>query len=320
MANKKNNNIMEQNATVEKKTKQSYVKELRKMLTEGRITDESLKSKVESTLSTFDKDMTKVSKTTIVDLCNEVIVHLASTTKSEDSAPAPAPVEGSLKPKKKGGITKSKPKSEEVPETAEDESAVTDDESTDEEKPVKKTGKKSSLKKSDKDSKKKTEVETSTPVTTIGADRIPCAKRFPAEIDHPELGKLIACTGEYTKYEEIFKALMDEENPKTLYLACYWTKRHIKEFGYTYLFDVEAPKSGFTDNLDIVQAVLTCETVKRLFAMSRYTEALYRFDAEDFEYIEDTDPANGEKFLVRVSQGMEFEIYRPADEEVVTAE
>lgn len=313
MANK--NNIMEQNATVEKKTKQSYVKELRKMLTDGRITDESLKSKVESTLSAFDKDMTKVSKTTIVDLCNEVITHMVATSKKTEeqtTAPATAPKEASLKPKKKGA--KSKPKSEEVPETAEDESAVTGDESTDEEKPVKKTGKKSSLKKSDKDSKKKTEVETSTPVTTIGADRIPCAKRFPAEIDHPELGKLIACTGEYTKYEEIFKALMDEENPKTLYLACYWTKRHIKEFGYTHLFDVEAPKGGFTNNLDIVQAVLTCETVKRLFAMSRYTEALYRFDAEDFEYIEDIDPANGEKFLVRVSQGMEFEIYRPADE------
>lgn len=313
MANKKNNN-MEQNAAVEKKTKQSYVKELRKMLTEGRITDESLKSKVESTLSAFDKDMTKVSKTTIVDLCNEVIVHLASTAKSEDSAPAPAPVEGSLKPKKKGA--KSKPKSEEVPaETAEedsDESAVTEE--TAPAKTEKSGKKKSSLKKSDKDSKKKTEVETSTPVTTIGADRIPCAKRFPAEIDHPELGKLIACTGEYTEYDEIFKALMDEENPQTLYFACYWTKRHIKEFGYNSLFDVEAPKSGFTDNLDIVQAVLTCETVKRLFAMSRYTEALYRFDAEDFEYIEDTDPANGEKFLVRVSQGMEFEIYRPADE------
>lgn len=314
MATKKNN--MEQNAAVEKKTKQSYVKELRKMLTEGRISDESLKSKVESTLSAFDKDMTKVSKTDIVDLCNEVVNHLVDNSKSEEQTTAPAPKEASLKPKKKGGKSKKTEEPvEEVPETTEqdsDESAVTEE--TTPAKTEKSGKKKSSLKKSDKDSKKKTEVETSTPVTTIGADRIPCAKRFPAEIDHPELGKLIACTGEYTEYNEIFKALMDEENPQTLYFACYWTKRHIKEFGYNSLFDVEAPKGGFTDNLDIVQAVLTCETVKRLFAMSRYTEALYRFDAEDFEYIEDTDPANGEKFLVRVSQGMEFEIYRPADE------
>lgn len=315
MATKKSNNIMEQNAAVEKKTKQSYVKELRKMLTEGRISDESLKSKVESTLSAFDKDMTKVSKTAIVDLCNEVIVHLASTAKSEDSAPAPAPVEGSLKPKKKkGGITKSKPKSEEVPETAEDESAVTDDESTEEEKPMKKTGKKSSLKKSDKDSKK-TEVESLPPASNVGIDFLPCAKMFPAEIDHPELGKLIACTGKYTAYADILEAL---NNERTLYFAGYWTKRHIKEYDYSQTFLVKAPKGGFPLDLDIAMAVLPCETVERVFAMSRYTEALYRFEGKDFEYVEDTDPRSGDKFRIRVTSGMEFEIYRPADEEVTT--
>ena len=318
---KKNNNIMEQNAAVEKKTKQSYVKELRKMLTEGRITDESLKSKVESTLSAFDKDMTKVSKQTIVDLCNEVVVHVAQSYQKEaEQTPAPAPKEASLKPKKKGGITKSK-KSEEVPETAEDESAVTEDESTEEEKPVKKTGKKSSLKKSNKDSKKQAEVESIPAASNVGADFLPSAKMFPAEIDHPELGKLIACTGDYTEYADILKALNDEESPKTLYFAAYWTKRHIKEYQYANvkMVNPKTVKNGFPLDLDILMAVLPCETMERVYAMSRYTEALFQFEGEDFQYVEDTDPRGGDKFRIRVSAGMEFEIYRPADEEVVTA-
>lgn len=312
---KKNNN-MEQNAAVEKKTKQSYVKELRKMLTEGRISDESLKSKVESTLSEFDKDMTKVSKTAIVDLCNEVVNHLVDKSKSE----TPAPKEASLKPKKKGGITKSK-KSEEVAETAEDESAVTEDESTEEEKPVKKTGKKSSLKKSDKDSKKQAEVESIPAASNVGSDFLPSAKMFPEEIDHPELGKLIACTGKYTEYADILKALNDEENPKTLYFAAYWTKRHIKEYQYANvkMVNPKTVKNGFPLDLDILMAVLPCETMERVYAMSRYTEALFQFEGEDFQYVEDTDPRGGDKFRIRVSAGMEFEIYRPADEEV-TAE
>ena len=52
--------------------------------------------------------------------------------------------------------------------------------------------------------------------------------------------------------------------------------------------------------------------------MSRITEALYRFEGADFKPIEDTDPRSGEKFQIRVSAGMEFEIYRPADEEIVS--
>ena len=317
---KKNNNIVEQNAVVEKKTKQSYIKELRRVLTEGRISDESLKSKVESALSTFDKDMTKVSKQTIVDLCNEVISHMATTAKSE----TPAPVEASLKPttKKKGGITKSK-KSEEVPaETTEDEDESDESAVTEEKTPAKteKSGKKSTLKKSTtKDSKKKQEVESIPPASNVGTDFLPSAKMFPAEIDHPELGKLIACVGDYTKYADILKALEEE---KTLYFAAYWTKRHIKEYQYAQakMIDPKVVKNGFPLDLDILMAVLPCETMERVYAMSRITEALFQFEGEDFQYVEDTDPRGGDKFRIRVSAGMEFEIYRPADEEVVTAE
>ena len=77
------------------------------------------------------------------------------------------------------------------------------------------------------------------------------------------------------------------------------------------------PKNGFPYDLDIVMAVLPCETIERIFAMSRITEALYRFEGEDFAPVEDVDPRSGDKFQIRVSAGMEFEIYRPADEDIV---
>ena len=317
----KNNNIVEKNNAVEKKTKHSYVKELRRVLTEGRIADESLKNKVETTLSTFDKDQTKVSKSTIVDLCNEVIQYMASNAKTE----TPAPVEASLKPKKTTAkAEKSTKPVKEAEETAEEEtseeSAVTEEAPAEEAPKTEKTGKKkSSLKKSDKDSKKKTpEVESLPAASNVGADNLPSAKMFPAEIDHPELGKIVACVGDYTTYADILKALEEE---KTLYFAAYWTKRHIREYQYAQakMIDPKVVKNGFPLDLDILMAVLPCETMERVYAMSRITEALFQFEGEDFKYIEDTDPRSGDKFRIRVSAGMEFEIYRPADEEVVTA-
>ena len=157
----------------------------------------------------------------------------------------------------------------------------------------------------------------SVPASNVGADRLPSAKIFPAEIDHPELGKIVACTGAYTTYPEILKALEEE---KTLYFACYWTKRQIREYQYAQakMIDPKVVKNGFPLDLDILMAVLPCETMERVYAMSRITEALFQFEGEDFKPVEDTDPRSGDKFQIRVSAGMEFEIYRPAEEEIVT--
>lgn len=41
---------------------------------------------------------------------------------------------------------------------------------------------------------------------------------------------------------------------------------------------------------------------------------MYSFETPDLEHIEDTDPYNGDKFRVRVSNGMEFEIYELAED------
>ena len=280
--------------------------------------DENLASRISYAVKMFAKDQTKVLKTDLFDLANEVMSAL--------TAPAPAPVEASLKPKKTLGKSKksSEPVEEAPAETETDEEVEETEDEAPAEKPEKKNGKKSSLKKSEKSAKdskktekKKTEVDTLPAASNVGIDNLPSAKMVPAEIDHPELGKIVACTGAYTTYAEILKALEEE---KTLYFACYWTKRQIREFQYaqTKMIKPEVVKNGFPYDLDILMAVLPCETMERVFAMSRITEALFQFEGEDFKPVEDTDPRSGDKFQIRVSAGMEFEIYRPADEEIVS--
>jgi len=300
----------------EKTTKQAFVKYL-KLIQEDKSQSvpQNLMERIQYALDMFAKDMTKVAKSDLRELVEEAVKALTPAT--------PAPVEASLKPKK-GGITKVKKteepeeEAEETPEEEVSEESTVTEEAPAEPKPEKK-GKKSSLKKSNKDSKKTAEVESLPAASNVGSDRLPSAKMFPAEIDHPELGKIVACVGDYTTYADILKALEEE---KTLYFACYWTKRHIREYQYAQakMIDPKVVKNGFPLDLDILMAVLPCETMERVFAMSRMTEALFQFEGEDFKYIEDTDPRGGDKFRVRVSAGMEFEIYRPAEEEVVTAE
>lgn len=259
----------------------------------AKVKDKDLASLIKEALSAFAKDQTKVLKSTLENLV-EAVQQVNAT-----------PVEASLKPKAK----KETPKKVEEPveETAEDE---VEEEPVKEEKPAKKTTLKKGAKKAEK--KPEAKVETLAPATNVGMDFLPSAKMFPAEIEHPDLGKLVACTGEYTTYADVRKAIEEEE--KTLYFCAYWTKRHLREYDYAGYkqIDPKRIKSGFKFDLDILTAVLPCETMERLYAMSNYTEALFQFEGIDLQYIE--DEVNGEKFQVRVSAGMEFEIYRPADE------
>lgn len=291
----------------EKTTKKGLVDYLKSV----KVSDKNLADRVAYAVKMFGKDQTKAKKDVLFELAQEVMQSLT---------PAPAPVEASLKPKKTSGKSKKSSESvEEAPAETEAEVEETKDEAPAEKPEPKKSGKKSTLSKSkdSKKSEKKTEVESIPAASNVGIDNLPSAKMFPAEIDHPELGKIVACTGAYTTYTEILKAL---EEDKTLYFACYWTKRQIREYQYaqTKMVKPEVVKNGFPYDLDILMAVLPCETMERVFAMSRITEALFQFEGEDFKPVEDVDPRSGDKFQIRVSAGMEFEIYRPADEEIVT--
>lgn len=281
----------------EKTTKMGLINYLKSI----KVADKNLTERIEYALKMFGKDQTKVMKSDLYALVQEAMKSLT-----------PAPVEASLKPKKKVSKPAETPAEEEEVEEEEETEPEAEEEAPAEEPKSKKSGKgkKSSLKKSSK-----VEVESIPAASNVGIDHLPSAKMFPAEIDHPELGKIVACTGAYTTYAEVLKALEEE---KTLYFAVYWTKRHIREYGYKEAFLVDVPKSGFPLDLDILMAVLPCETMERVFAMSRITEALYRFEGAEFKPIEDVDPRSGDKFQIRVTGGAEFEIYRPADEEIVT--
>lgn len=265
-------------------------------------------TKSEATKVMTKKDITEFLKKTIATVANAnadlasrvdyALTHLKKATKADleelfsdvNTCLATIPVEN-----------QAKPKIVEEEEIEDEDVAVEADE--EEEKPVKKTSK--SGKK--KPTLKKKKVEESAPASKA---MLPIAKFFPEEIKHEDLGKLVAVPDKFKTYEELFKAL---EEGKTIYFACYWTARQIKEYDYAGSRMVKCPKS-FPHDLDLLVACVPCERVQRVWCMSQYTEAMFMFEGDSLEPVEDTDLKTGEQFKIRVSSGMEFELYVPEDE------
>lgn len=250
------------------------------------VKDSNLVERIKYALKQFDKDEKSVGRSDLYDLAKEISGLLT---------PAPKlAVENSPKPKL--GKKKSAEPVEEAPAEEEVE--------TEEEAPA---PKKKTTKKVSKPKKKEAPaVETTEGLTKKS---LPMAKIFPKEIDHESLGKLVACPDKYHTIEEVRTAL---EEGVILIFACYWTKRHIKECAYSLSFEVPAPKS-FPHDLDTLQALYVCEGVERIYALSTYTEAMLRFNQEDLEPTE-CETNDGEKFLMRYSAGLEFEIYEVVED------
>lgn len=147
-------------------------------------------------------------------------------------------------------------------------------------------------------------------VQTTGNKKPPIATLFPEKLNIKLDGEDVVARkvgdDEYTSIEDIIKAYNDEA---TLIIAGFWSKRHIKEYDYALHFNVKKAPKEFPNDLDIAQAVQVSEMNGKLYAMSIFTEAMYVFLEEDFEPVEDTNPYNGEKYNVRVSNGMEFALY-----------
>lgn len=248
------------------------------------VKDENLNSRISYTLKNVDK----VTKSVLYELAKDIMKVLTPV------APL-APVENSPKPKL------GKKKVEKEPEIEEPEVEEEDEEA---EEPAPKA-KKAPVK---KQKVKKPEVETTDGLTK---KELPMAKIFPKEIDHEALGKLVACPDKYHTMEEIRKAL---DEGKSLIFACYWAKRHIKEFAYAAVYNVPVPKSGFPFDLDTLQALYVCDGIDALYALSTYTEAMFRIDGEDLEPVE-SEANDGSKFKLRYSAGLEYEIYEAVDAE-----
>ena len=254
------------------------------------ITEENLASRIQYTLKGVEKNEAEVSKSDLYDLAKEIMGFIA---------PAPQPVAMENSPKPKLG----KKKSAEPVEEAETE-VEADEEETEKEAPApKKTVKKAASKKK----KDAPAVETTDGLTKKD---LPMARIFPKEIDHESLGKLVACPDKYHTVQEIREAI---DSDKNLIFACYWTKRHIKEFAYGQTYEVPVPKGGFPYDLDTLQALYVCEGIDRIYALSTYTEAMFRFMEEDLVPTE-CEANDGSKFMMRYSAGLEFEIYEVVDE------
>lgn len=256
------------------------------------IKDKNLLSRVKYTLKGVEKNEAEVSKSDLYDLAKEVLGFMTVT-------PQPVAMENSPKPK----LGKKKKTAEPTEEVKTEEVEAEKKEEVEEEAPAPK-----------KVTKKVTPKKEEAPVveTTDGLTKkdLPMARIFPKEIDHESLGKLVACPDKYHSVKEVREAI---ESDKNLIFACYWTKRHIKEFAYGQTYEVPVPKGGFPYDLDTLQALYVCEGVDRIYALSTYTEAMFRFMEEDLVPTE-CEANDGSKFMMRYSAGLEFEIYEVVDE------
>ena len=266
--------------------------------TAKQVKDKNLISRINYALKKANEDLEAVGRSDLYSLAKEIQDAIAAT---------PAPVENSPKLKApKMGDKKLDKKVAEV--LAEDEADEAEEEPEEEieETPKKKAPAKEKISEkkpaAKKPAVKKPAVETTEGLTT---KELPLAKIFPKEIDHESLGKLIACPDKYYTVQEIREAL---DADKTLIFAAYWTKRHIKEYSYAQAYEVPVPKQGFPYDLDTLQALYVCEGIDRIYALSTYTEAMFRISSEDLVPT-DCEGNDGSKFKMRYSAGMEFEIY-----------
>lgn len=283
-------------STLNAKTpKAELIAMIRKAMSSKKLAeDENLKSRVDYTMKSLDKDEKSVAKSDLFDLVRELVAFFSAT-------PTPAPVENSPKPALKG---KKKAKAEEAEEA--DEAEDEDDEAEEVEEKPKKQKKAAKSKKPEK-----SKVETTEDFKKGSI----MAKMFPAEIQTEELGHLVACYDKYTTMAEVREAL---EQGKTLIFATFWTKRHIKQFGYSMMFNVPVPKE-FPFDLDMLQALYVCDNIDRLYALSSYTEAMFEFLEEDLARV-DVESNDGNTYSMRYSAGLEFEIYEVVEDKETEAE
>lgn len=245
------------------------------------VKESEIVKRVEYTLSNY----TKAKKSEVFEVVEEVQWYLMSLPSKEE----PVLVENEVKKPKKPEAKKSESVENEVKKPA-------------------KAKAKPTVKKTEEKTKKDTKEVTAPTAAKLPETAWPLAMMFPQELTVPNLGKLKAVPE--TTMEDIVKSLSDG---KQYFFACYWTARQIKEFAYSEARNVPCPKS-FPNDLDILEPVYFCDGIKRMHAISLYTEALFSFNSDALEHVEDTNPYTGEKFKIRVSNGMEFELYELVQE------
>ena len=140
------------------------------------------------------------------------------------------------------------------------------------------------------------------PIETLppsSKNSIPLAKKFPETIDTDD--GLYKIAHDIKTIQDLSEA---DDNGENIVFAFYWNKRHLKQFDY---MDMRFKQPvEFDNDLDLAIVVNVSEKGVVAYAMSAYTEAMYAIFPEDFE--EDTE------YNLRLSNGMEYQIYRLTDE------
>lgn len=249
-------------------TRKELVEKLRNVKDNDQLS-KNIRERITYTLAKFDKSARSVTNAVLSELANDISDELKALTNAKEIT-KPATAENSVKPALKAKA-KAQPKEQE--EEVSEEAT--------EEKPKTKAKPKAKA--------KKVEPEVKAEIT---------ADFFPETIEHEVLGVLNRVSDQFTTMDDI-RNFLNEGN--TLYIAARWTKSQIKQFEYGMYFQVPAPKKGFENDLDLLSAVIVCDNIDRLWAMSVYTEAMLRIEEVDLE------PLDG----VRYSLGLEFELYTP---------
>jgi len=148
----------------------------------------------------------------------------------------------------------------------------------------------------------------------LGAKSTPLASIFPTEFTI-EGSDFVAVPFKYQTMDEIRKAV--NEDGKVLIFATYWTSRLIRQFDYADMFQLKKMTnqdviSVIENDLDIMSPRIVLNEEDIVVAVSAYTEAICQFKGEDLKAVEDTDK-DGNKYVLRFSNGMEFQIYELAD-------
>ena len=122
--------------------------------------------------------------------------------------------------------------------------------------------------------------------------------------------------GTYTLVTEGIDSPADLEKAVTegrdIVLAVYWSKKLLKQFGYTGdpLFD---DVKSFPQDYDVRKPVYFLENGKALYALSVYTESMGIFREADFEQVEGVRYSNKAEFGVYENLAVDEE---PEEEEV----
>ena len=254
--------------------------------------DKNLFDRIAYTGKKAKENDSEVTRKDLADLVKEVMNLLGDKlvvpALAEETVKAEPKAEDSVKKLSKGVSKKQKSmEKEEVAEEVVNSEETAENTEKVEEATEEKVDAKKSAKKSKGKEKQPKDDATASPKGTVQKDIFP---------DTLKVGDSeYKLAHDIKSMDDLYKAL---ENDEEIVFAYYWTKTHLKKFGYFYNL-LGTPKS-FDNDLDLATTLYVSEERKVAYHISMYTEGCYNTLPEDFEEVEG----------IRYSGTCEFQIYR----------